>query len=221
MTLTNDYQSGWELKYQEQAAGPAWNSEPQPGVSEFVAGLPPRSLVLDVGAGDGRNSSVVIAAGHQAVLLDIASTALDLALHNLRNAQSIMPLAVLGSMEEMPIAAAQFDAVICLDALPQAHHAERAMREIHRVLKPGGHAFLNLFTPADCAWGEGEQLGPRSWVYKQTLFTFWAEGELEALSERQFKVIRVEHRRWVDPPHVPFRPYEHTHDGLFYTLQSK
>jgi ubiquinone/menaquinone biosynthesis C-methylase UbiE len=216
---TENFQGGWELKYREQAEGFAWSSEPQPGVAEFVNKLSPKALILDVGAGDGRNAAVAQNAGHQVALLDISTTALDLALRNLRPQSVAEPVAVLGTMEEMPLAAGQFEAVICLDALPQALNASRALREIHRVLKPHGKVYLNLFTPQDCAWGEGEQIGPRSWVFKQTLFSFWAANEFDQMCSRLFEVENVKQRRWSDPPHIPFRPYQHEHDALFYELK--
>lgn len=217
MSTTERFHDGWENKYRDQKEGPAWSSEPQPGVKEFLGRLSPGSLVLDVGSGDGRNSAFAIEAGHHAVMLDVAPTALDLALRNMRGAER-PPLAVLSAMEEMPLAGGQFDAVICLDALPQVSNCHRALREMHRVLRPAGALYVNVFTPRDCAWGEGEQVGPRSWVYKNTLFSFFEAGELESMCGGLFAVTESRHCNWMDPPHVPFRPYPHQHDAIFATL---
>jgi hypothetical protein len=78
---------------------------------------------------------------------------------------------------------------------------------------------VNVFTPRDCAFGEGEQLTARSSLYKNTLFNFFEDDEFRPLLQGLFEVVECRPVRWDDPPHVPFRPYPHTHDALVYVLK--
>lgn len=50
---------------------------------------------------------------------------------------------VLLDAEQLPFADGTFDVVLCLQVLELVPHMERAAEEIHRVLKPGGHAILS------------------------------------------------------------------------------
>lgn len=49
---------------------------------------------------------------------------------------------LVGDIHALPLADASVDAVICLSVLEHVEDPLRAMREIHRVLVPGGYAFL-------------------------------------------------------------------------------
>lgn len=217
-SVAEDYK-GWDAKYREQSEGAAWSDTPQPKVQEFVDKLRPKSHIADLGAGDGRNTAPAVEKGHHVVMLDISPSAVGLALQRFDDTKGCKPFAVIGPMEEMPLASNQFDAVMCLDALPQVKNCERAVREIHRILKPGGLCLVNVFTVQDVAWGEGERVGPRSYSYKNCLFNFFDESDVPDLCKGLFNIVEVAHLSWLDPPHVPFRPFEHRHDAFFYQLQ--
>lgn len=216
---SKEYQ-GWEEKYLKQKDGaPSWSETPQPQVKEFFESLSEKSLVVDLGAGDGRNSKVGLQNGHQVVLLDISKTALEIAVEGLEAGKFPKGLGVLGNLEDLPFSSSQFDGAICLDTLPQVFNLERAISEIHRILKPGGKCLLNVFTKDDCAWGEGERVGPSSYMYKGCYFSFFDDKDIPELCKGLFEVEDCRHFSWQDPPHVPFRPYEHIHDALFYVLK--
>lgn len=210
---------GWDAKYREQSEGAAWSETPQPKVLEFLAKLPPHCQIADLGAGDGRNTAPAVQQGHQIVMLDIAPSAVAQALERFEETKGCKPFGVIGPMEEMPLASNQFDAIMVLDALPQVKNCQRAVHEIHRILKPGGLCLVNVFTINDVAWGEGERVGPRSFSYKNCLFSFFGEEDLPEMCKGLFNIVEVDHLNWVDPPHVPFRPFEHRHDAFFYLIQ--
>jgi ubiquinone/menaquinone biosynthesis C-methylase UbiE len=52
------------------------------------------------------------------------------------------PEVVLGPLEEMPFADATFDSVLCNAVLEHVHDAERAMQELARVVRHGGHVVV-------------------------------------------------------------------------------
>jgi ubiquinone/menaquinone biosynthesis C-methylase UbiE len=92
--------------------------------------------ILEIGCGDGRITSML--AGRTAHIV-----ALDLELHGLVKARAGSPGVhfAAGSGEELGFKDGSFDIVLFTLSL---HHqdSERALREAHRVLKPGGRAII-------------------------------------------------------------------------------
>jgi ubiquinone/menaquinone biosynthesis C-methylase UbiE len=86
--------------------------------------------MLDAGCGTGLNL-----AG-----LPAGSTGIDLNPRNLALVRARLPeqTAVLGDVEAMPFADASFGTVICTEVLEHVPYPEQALREIRRVLRPGG-----------------------------------------------------------------------------------
>lgn len=215
-------ETGWDAYYRslsdEQAA---WSEEPDPLVAELIArvGSDPAGIVLDLGCGDGRNLLPWSATHWQSIGMDISPRALRLIAQRVRGSQNRPPMLIQGSMADLRCFIDGYvDIVQCFDALPQVANVGEALREIQRVLRPGGTAVVNVFTPDDCAFGEGEQLAARTFRYKDTLFQFFVEDELEAMLPESIQIVERRRREWIDPPHIPFRPYQHTHVALYYTL---
>jgi SAM-dependent methyltransferase len=50
----------------------------------------------------------------------------------------------LDSSEPLPYADASFDVVTCLETLEHVHDTDHLVREVHRLLKPGGYAVLSV-----------------------------------------------------------------------------
>ena len=50
---------------------------------------------------------------------------------------------LIGPIEELPIADASFDVVLCTQVLEHAHDPVQAVRELHRVTAPGGRVLLS------------------------------------------------------------------------------
>ncbi len=113
--------------------------------TDFRAG----QRLLDVGSNTCWASNIFASRGLDVIALDITATELQ----GLRTAEHFIGddvyfERVLGSMLELPIASGTLDWVFCCEVL---HHndrlgLERALAEIHRVLRPGG-ALLVLNEP--------------------------------------------------------------------------
>ena len=113
------------------------------GITDTIVGndLKGRALrVLDAGCGTGYNIGHYEKAGHSVFALDIASEAI--AGVRQRGFQKVCQASVV----EIPYSTAAFDFVFSFDVLSQVpvESAEEAMREMHRVLKPGGYLYVRV-----------------------------------------------------------------------------
>lgn len=145
--------------YYERLAAQEWRrlERPDDGVLEWAltcraltGNLPPTGRVLDIGGGPGRYAIWLAQHGYRVVLADLSPALLEVA--RARIAESGLSALVEAIVEAdardlSPWADASFDAVLSLGPfyhLPNAADRDRAAREIYRVLRPGGIAFVAL-----------------------------------------------------------------------------
>jgi malonyl-CoA O-methyltransferase len=102
--------------------------------------------VLDLACGSGRYARHVHALGAARIV------ALDFSLAMLRQVAIGAPLR--GELDALPLGDAQFDLVISGLALGHASDLSRCMREIARVLAPGGTLLYSDFHPAALQRGQ-------------------------------------------------------------------
>lgn len=105
-------------------------------VREFCEYVPQTYRVLEVGCGDGYGLDVAKAKGYQALV------GCDINLDKLKIAVSFGHTVVVQDLHHLGFRSQVFDAVHCTHTLEHAHDGYRAVREMHRVLRPGGVLFV-------------------------------------------------------------------------------
>jgi ubiquinone/menaquinone biosynthesis C-methylase UbiE len=209
----------WEDVHAFNASHHASWDGPWPFLEEvLIPHLKPTMAIADFGSGDGRNVIGLARAGHHITCVDVSSKGLQRGLERFQANGLPWPTMVLGNIEELPLADLQFHAALCIDVFPQVRRPERALAEMNRTLVDGGLLVLNLLTPADPAFGDGERIGPRSFLYKNNLYNFYEDRDFQDICRRMFNVIERRDLSWEDPPHFPFKPFQHKHEGILYTL---
>lgn len=212
---------GWDESYQ-QSDGCLWGANPSP-LMEYVLrsqDFDKNMLVADLGAGDGRNTAFLAQNGYNALCcVDISRTGLNTIRERAEASGFRTPILIHSPLEDVAIGDKCIDGAVCVDTLPQIRHPQKALEEIARILKPGASLFINFFTDRDCAFGEGEMVGSRSYLYKGTLFNFFTSEDCHRLFRGLFEIRSETEREWIDPPHYPFRPVEHRHVALDFCLR--
>jgi SAM-dependent methyltransferase len=196
--LRNAGTKGNSAEHWDQQLARTWNDANRywPSKNELIATLTkPSHSVLDVGCGNG------------GILRDLKGRGFS-NLHGLeRSAYSIKRLTDegiqmhFGELPAIPLPDDSFDVVIASQVLEHIIRRNRFMREIRRVLKPGGRAFI--FVPDDC-------LGPISEPEHVIKFN---DRTLHKLLTKYFSVIKLESMRDVNfPMQVLFAHVEKRHE---------
>ncbi|WP_198345770.1 class I SAM-dependent methyltransferase [Nocardiopsis gilva] len=213
MTTNVDFgelQYGWELAYQHQdTEQPLWQEAAIPVIDDAIELLRSAGArsVVDLGCGDGRNLAALVAAGFSCMGVDIAPTGLA---HARTTAQPAFLLRA--DATDIGLIDNSVDAVTCFDVFGQIQDPSSLVREARRILRPGGTLVVNAFTPEDGTYGEGEEIAPHTFAYKDTLFRYYDEDSVRELFS-EWEITSLYRRSWDDPPHGDFRPYPHRHDN--------
>jgi SAM-dependent methyltransferase len=210
MSGDRDLQQGWEAAYQQQSAGPLWQEDAIPVIPQAVAKLRERDArtVVDLGCGDGRNLAALTEAGFTCLGADIAPTGLAHAREILGHRAFLLR----ADATSLPLIDHSVDAVTCFDVFGQISDPRELIAEAGRILRSGGLFVTNAFTRQDSEYGQGEQIAPDTFAYRDTLFRFYEEEELRGLFAK-WEILALDRVTWQDPPHGEFRPYPHTHDN--------
>ena len=99
--------------------------------------LPPSIAILDAGCGSGRNM-IELARFGTVTGLELAQASAELA-----RARGVGEV-VIGSLDAMPFADASFDLALALDVIEHLDDDRGALRELRRVVRPGGTLLLTV-----------------------------------------------------------------------------
>lgn len=99
--------------------------------------LPRDAELLDAGCGSGRTLDELAAFG-RLTGVDVSPTAVAAA--RARGHDDV----VIGRVERLPLDSARFDLVTCLDVIEHTPDDRRALQELRRVTRPGGHLLVTV-----------------------------------------------------------------------------
>jgi ubiquinone/menaquinone biosynthesis C-methylase UbiE len=137
--------------------------------------------VLDVGCGQGIDLVRFAAAGARVTGIDLTPRHVELARANLA-ARGLEGTVVVGDAERLPFADASFDRVSSNGVLHHTPGIEAALREIRRVLRPGGEARIVLYNRSSLHY----------WIHQ---FLYWGlmKGRLRSEGSMEGVLSYVEH----------------------------
>lgn len=111
-------------------------------LADRLAGMVPAgSRALEVAPGPGFLAIELARRNLRVTGLDISRTFVDLARENARR-EGVEADFRLGDASAMPFESGSFDFVVCRAAFKNFSQPEEALREMHRVLRPGGWALV-------------------------------------------------------------------------------
>lgn len=102
-------------------------------VEKVAQALPPKAMILDAGAGEGVYKRKFSHCQYKAIDLAVGDTGWDYS-----------HLDFVGVLHDMPIDDNVFDAVLCTQVLEHLEWPRESVKEMHRVLKPGGKLYMTV-----------------------------------------------------------------------------
>lgn len=147
--------SNWEVESEKQwdEMAASWNSRSRemwetgsrkaivPFIKKFVAS---GSKVCDLGCGDGVGSGKLAKAGYTVTGIDVSEVMLEKARQNLYEGSAIFRKA---NLADCGFPDHTFDGVMAINSLEWTISPYESLREVKRILKPGGHACIGILGP--------------------------------------------------------------------------
>src|ERR1043166_100990 len=123
--------------------------------------LPRQSRVLDAGCGAGLTSVALAERGYSVDAVDVASPMLDLTHQVAKDAGVAGRIRTSqGDVRDLPFSHGVFSLAVAIGVLPWVRSLDRSLRELVRVLRPGGYLIVNV----DNRWRMTHLLDPYAWV---------------------------------------------------------
>lgn len=164
--------------------------------------------VLELGSGDGNTAGALAPHCRNLVCIDIARS--SFMTYGMKNPQYNRAVA---DARKLPFKEGAFSAVISRHVLTHAVPGDdKAMlKEIQRVLAPGGMALIEVFTPGDMRSGKGSEIFPRTFLRDGGLvWRFYLGEELDSLVRAAGLTVR----------HFQIISRKVRHDGEIYPRES-
>jgi SAM-dependent methyltransferase len=160
--MSNSLEVGtWDPKWEEIFRSKSWGRYPQEHIIRFIArtfsSVRDRSTIrlLEIGCGPGANIWFMTREGFSVSGIDGSATAIHRARQRLAEEGLAADLRI-GDCAQLPWGDSTFDGVVenvSLYCNPAAA-IDRALNEVHRVLRPGAFFLSSFFS--DRTWGYGE-----------------------------------------------------------------
>ncbi|MCZ6619132.1 MAG: class I SAM-dependent methyltransferase [Gammaproteobacteria bacterium] len=168
--------------------------------------LTPGDKILDIGCGEGRHTiGACLNERVHAIGLDLSLTDLNTARKRYREFEVTEDSCrradfLAASGLRLPFADGCFDQVICSEVLEHIHDYKSVLREIHRVLKPGGLFAVSVprFGPEWCCWRLSSAYHAVAGGHVRIFRTTQLQQAIES-----FSMVRYA-RHWAHGLHTPY-----------------
>lgn len=181
-------------------------------------------VVLDLPCGDGRNLPPLAEGAPILLAGDTALKAMAIA-EKVADKAGIRDKTVFVEVDAFAtgLLDASVDGIFCWDLLGHLTDPAPALREMHRVLRPGGSLVANMWTMNDCQTSDPliKEIAPKEYVDHFDFYCrFYDRADLDALLESvDMPASAVEVQSWWEPPHAGYRDYVHEHESLIFTVR--
>jgi SAM-dependent methyltransferase len=184
------------------------------------------SVVLDLPCGDGRNLPPLAAGAPILLAGDTSRKAMTIA-EGVAEKAGIRPRVIFAEMDAFATGLLDdsVDGIFCWDLLGHLTNPADALRELHRITRPGGHIVANMWTMNDCQVTDPniKKIGPKEFIDHFDFYCkFYDRADLDALLDSVgMPAETVEVAGWREPPHAHYRTYEHDHESLVFTIRKR
>lgn len=208
-----------------QGQGNLWGDPPVPYAATAAKLFAERSaaVVLDLPCGDGRNLPPLATGAPVLLAGDTSARAMTIA-ERVATRAGIRDRVVFVEVDAFATGLLDdsVDGIFCWDLLGHLTDPARALRELHRILRPGGHLVANMWTMNDCQTSDPNirEIGPKEYIDHFDFYCrFYGRDDLDALlASVGMPASSVEVASWWEPPHVGYRDYVHQHESLIFTV---
>ena len=111
-------------------------------IAYVTENIPTGSFIMDLGCGAGPVLSELVKYDYRLLGLDFSFDMLLRTRKTLGTSADAVPLAV-ADCEHIPVSDSSLDCIVCLGVISYAESIDAALREQHRILKPGGKTIIS------------------------------------------------------------------------------
>lgn len=207
-------------------AGNLWGDPPVPHAEKAAALFAQHGakVVLDLPCGDGRNLPPLAKGAPILLAGDTSMNAMGIAEQVVARA-GVRDQVVFVEVDAFStgLLDGSVDGVFCWDLLGHLVDPAPALREMWRILRPGGAIVANQWTMNDCQPHDPliKEIAPKEYVDHFDFYCrFYDQDDLDALlADVGMTYESCEVSSWWEPPHAGYRDYEHQHESLIFTIR--
>ena len=129
-------------------------------------------IVLEIGAGDATHLKYMNGEPKEYIIADVMEDMMDIAKDKLKKKSIPFKSVFVKRNEPLPIDDSSIDVIVSFYSLEHLHPLESYLKDMHRVLKPGGILIGAVPAEGGLGWGLGRFLTTRRWIKKNTTLNY-------------------------------------------------
>jgi len=234
VSTSNSAEDAAAVPMWDEAYGPAvlkdqqnlWGDPPVPyaavAAEEFKQNQ--SKVVIDLPCGDGRNLAALADGASILLGADTSTKAMTIA-ERVAEQAGIAAKTIFLRLDafDTGLLDNSVDGIFCWDLLGHLRNVKDALRELYRVVRPGGIIVANMWTMNDCQTSDPDirEIAPKEYIDHFDFYCrFYDEADLEALlAATSMRAESVVVSSWTEPAHAEYRTYTHDHESLAFTIR--